>query len=240
MPYSTVPRHPANLRNQNYPGNHKKNKGHYRFVRRLIILVLAVTLGLIIKTSLTHTSVAKVKGNTDSSSRISESTHSKVSAAPSGEKVQNNTVTNPLIVNECNKNTISQVVIVSISQRHLWACNFQTLKYNSPVVTGMEFLAADLTPTGTYTILDKQTNIDLIGSDSTGSWNDPVSYWMGFLTDQYGQYGFHDATWRPNSAFGNVSPNSTNASHGCVELPLATAKWLYAWVQVGTQVQINS
>ncbi|MHB1864565.1 MAG: L,D-transpeptidase [Candidatus Saccharimonadales bacterium] len=140
----------------------------------------------------------------------------------------------------CSGNDLNQLILVSISQRHLWACEYTTVAYSSPVVTGMSFLAADLTPTGTYHIDSKQTNIHLIGHDSTGSWNDFVYYWMQFLVNQYGAYGFHDATWRPANAFGNISPDSTNASHGCVELPLATAQWLYNWSQIGTTVTIES
>ncbi len=142
--------------------------------------------------------------------------------------------------NNCAGNTLSQLILVSISQRHLWACEYTTEVYNSPVVTGMSYLAADLTPIGTYHIYAKQTNRYLVGTDSTGHWNDFVHYWMPFLYNQYGAYGLHDATWRPANAFGNISPNSPNASHGCVELPLATAKWLYNWDHVGTTVTIES
>lgn len=140
----------------------------------------------------------------------------------------------------CAANTLSKAVIVSIGQRHLWACAKTSEQYDSSVITGMAKLAADRTPTGTYHIYGKQTNLSLKGSDSTGSWNDPVSYWMPFLDNQYGAYGFHDATWRKPSAFGSISPDSSDASHGCVELPLATAKWLYAWTSVGTTVIIKS
>ncbi|HVV26213.1 MAG TPA: L,D-transpeptidase [Candidatus Saccharimonadales bacterium] len=141
---------------------------------------------------------------------------------------------------ECNGNSLDKQIIVSISARHLWACDYHKVVYNTPVVTGMEFLAADLTPPGTYKIYAKQTNVTLTGQDSTGKWSDPVYYWMPFLTNQYGAYGFHDATWRPNNAFGNIDPNSKDASHGCVELPLSASKWLYNWAQVGTQVTIKS
>jgi lipoprotein-anchoring transpeptidase ErfK/SrfK len=63
---------------------------------------------------------------------------------------------------------------------------------------------------------------------------------MPFLNNQHGTYGFHDATWRPDNEFGTVSPDSSEASHGCVELPLATSAWLYAWAPVGTTVTIQS
>ncbi len=139
----------------------------------------------------------------------------------------------------CSSNTIDKAVIISISKRHLWGCEQTSSVYDSPVVTGMENIAADLTPTGTYHIYGKQTNLYLKGSDSTGSWNDYVSYWMPFLHNQYGTYGFHDATWRADGDFGNIDPYSDKGSHGCVELPLATAEWLYSWASIGTTVIIQ-
>lgn len=141
-------------------------------------------------------------------------------------------------VNRCANNTLPQLVLVSINQRHLWVCNASNQLYDSPVVTGISYLAADNTPVGTFQILNKDRNLTLTGTDTTGHWSDPVSYWMHFLTNQYGQYGLHDATWRPPYAFGNISPNSSQASHGCVELPLSTAQWLYNWINVGATVKI--
>ena len=138
----------------------------------------------------------------------------------------------------CSPNSLNQLIIVSISQQHMWVCSAYNQIYDSAVVTGMENFPADLTPTGTYKIASKQTNLFLNGSDSTGSWHDYVNYWMPFLTNQYGIYGFHDATWRAASDFGNIDPSSNNASHGCVELPLSAAKWLYGWVSEGTTVSI--
>jgi lipoprotein-anchoring transpeptidase ErfK/SrfK len=151
------------------------------------------------------------------------------------------TKTAPVIATSvCDSNNLSQLILVSISQRHLWACDGKTVVYDSSVITGMSFLAADLTPTGTYHVYAKETNLYLKGCDSTGCWNDYVNYWMPFLDNQYGEYGFHDATWRTANEFGNISPNSTSASHGCVEMPLAAAKWLYGWAVIGTTVQIEA
>lgn len=44
----------------------------------------------------------------------------------------------------------------------------------------------------------------------------------------YQGYAFHGAYWHNN--FG------VRASHGCVNLPLAAAEWLYNFAEVGTQV----
>ena len=133
-----------------------------------------------------------------------------------------------------------KTIIVSITQRHLWACAEGKRAYDSPVVTGYMGDPSNLTPVGTYKIYAKQTDQYLTGTDDLGSWNDYVHYWMPFLDNQYGAYGFHDATWRSDSAFGNIDPNSKDASHGCVELPLATAKWLYDWSSVGTTVIVRA
>jgi lipoprotein-anchoring transpeptidase ErfK/SrfK len=164
----------------------------------------------------------------------------KTAKAKASTTTKTTTTTASTPPNACAGNTLPQLALVSISQRHMWACDGTTLEYDSPVVTGMENLAADLTPVGTYHIYGKETNLYLKGCDSTGCWNDYVNYWMPWLDNQYGQYGFHDATWRPANAFGNINPDSSDASHGCVELPLATAKWLYNWAQIGTTVTIES
>jgi hypothetical protein len=144
----------------------------------------------------------------------------------------------PTPINYCGSNTLDKLALVSVSKRHMWACEGTQTMYDSPVITGMEFLAADLTPRGTYHVYSKTTDTRLRGSDSTGSWDRAVYYWMPFLHNQYGTYGFHDATWRPDSDFGNIDPNTSDASHGCVELPLAATKWLYEWAPNGTTVTV--
>lgn len=147
--------------------------------------------------------------------------------------------TKPLAPNECATNTNPKVIIVSLDQQHLWACNFNQVAYSSPVVTGYTGIPADVTPTGTFSIESKQTNLILRGSDGISTWADPVSYWMQFLYNKYGAFGFHDATWRKPNQFGHINTSTTNASKGCVECPLATAKWLYSWVAIGTKVTIQ-
>jgi hypothetical protein len=141
--------------------------------------------------------------------------------------------------NYCAGNSQDKLLLVSISQRHMWACEQHKTVHDAPVITGMSAYAATVTPTGTYHIYGKQKDTILTGSDDAGSWRDPVSYWMPFLDNQHGTYGFHDATWRPDNEFGNVSPTASNASHGCVELPLSDAAWIYAWAPTGTTVTVQ-
>ncbi|HEY4963244.1 MAG TPA: L,D-transpeptidase [Candidatus Saccharimonadales bacterium] len=238
--------------NQRRTGYHSVQSRPSKSKKRLLfkVLILLVVVGGLVfgymlhktseDTNVSSVAIVSTKAptqntKTDAASTAKPATPSVASTTGSNTANSAQSSTNP-----CSTNTLSQLLLVSISERHLWACQGTTSVYDSPVITGMDFLAADLTPPGTYHIYSKQTDQVLKGSDSTGSWDDPVSYWMPFLENQYGIYGFHDATWRPDNAFGNVSPNSPNASHGCVETPLATAKWIYNWTSVGTTVTIVS
>jgi len=193
-----------------------------------LLVALVVIVGLV--------AVNKLPSRADRSA-VSHASSSTAAASTSSPK-KSSAVASSSSTTACAGNTLDQLIIVSISKQHLWACNGASSVYDSPVVTGQENLAADLTPTGTYHIYAKQTDLYLNGQDSTGAWHDYVYYWEPFLSNQYGQYGFHDATWRPSSAFGNINPYSSDGSHGCVEMPLAAAKWLYDWSYVGTTVTI--
>ncbi|HET9850588.1 MAG TPA: L,D-transpeptidase [Candidatus Saccharimonadales bacterium] len=156
------------------------------------------------------------------------------------------------LASHCKLNTSDKEIVVSISKQHLWACAGPTTAYDSAVITGMQMYPSELTPVGTYHIYSKLTDQTLSGSDFTGHWSDYVNYWMPFLDNQYGTYGFHDLTQasngtngRADSDFGHVDINAPftaakHGSHGCVELPLATAKWLYNWSSVGTTVVVQS
>ena len=44
-------------------------------------------------------------------------------------------------------------------------------------------------------------------------------------------YGLHGVTWHGN--FGHPT------SHGCVNLPMEEAEWLFNWADVGTLVNIH-
>lgn len=151
------------------------------------------------------------------------------------KKSTNNNITSAA---KCDNHSKSKLVIVSISARELWACSMNKLSYKSPVITGYIKNPDNLTPVGVYYIQSKQTDQVLTGSDKLGSWKDKVKYWMPFLYNQYGAYGLHDAQWRNPNEFGNTSPYSEKASHGCVELPLQTATFIYNWVNIGTEVDI--
>ncbi len=60
-----------------------------------------------------------------------------------------------------------------------------------------------------------------------------VSYWMPF--DQ--SIGFHDATWRSDEEFGGTNYIG-NGSHGCVNLRLSSAEFIYNNIQKDTPIII--
>ena len=87
------------------------------------------------------------------------------------------------------------------------------------------------TPEGVYKIWYKEMNKTLRGSLSTGeSWATPVTYWNNIST--FG-IGLHDATWHPY--FGG-SRYVEGGSHGCINMPLEAAKYVYENVEIGTPV----
>lgn len=167
-------------------------------------------------------------------------------SAPEAVQQATNTVESPkktmplaaVPVNRCAGNELPQFVVISITERHLWACEGTKQVRDYPVITGMQKIPENATPPGTYEIYAKQRDTVLSGTASTGSWSEPVSYWMPFLDNNFGTYGFHDASWRKTAEFGNTDPNSEKGSHGCVQLGVANTKWLYEWAEVGTTVSI--
>lgn len=114
---------------------------------------------------------------------------------------------------------------VSISKQKLWYYKYGKVQYTSPIVTGQKYVHD--TPTGTFKIRGKAREIYLIGPD----YKSFVNYWMPI----YGDIGLHDATWR--WTFGG-DIYTYNGSHGCINLPFKTAKYIYNNVPTGTMVKV--
>ncbi len=128
----------------------------------------------------------------------------------------------------------AQYIEINLTSQHLWAYQDNKLVYDSPVTSGATG-AGFPTVTGMFSILAKQTDRHLVGYQYGPAYNYDVfvQYWMQF----YEGYGLHDASWR-NGNFGGQDYYH-DGSHGCVNLPLATAAWLYNWSSVGTPVWVH-
>ena len=126
---------------------------------------------------------------------------------------------------------VGTYVFVSISKQHLTYFKDSKAVMDCPVVTGNT--NGHSTPKGTFRLNNKARNIVLKGTEDNGDeYESFVSYWMPFLG---ASYGMHDATWR--STFGgNIYQGG--GSHGCVNMPKASAAKLYKMIEVGTPVLI--
>lgn len=101
-----------------------------------------------------------------------------------------------------------------------------------PVVTGNTYNGHS-TPRGTFHLNYKSRNITLKGTEDNGDeYESFVSYWMAFIGSSY---GLHDATWRGRFG-GNIYQGA--GSHGCVNMPYASAAELYEMIEPGTPVLI--
>ncbi|OUO89526.1 hypothetical protein B5F40_10480 [Gordonibacter sp. An230] len=105
------------------------------------------------------------------------------------------------------------------------------LAWEAPCVTGTPNGSHD-TPTGVYWLNRKQSPSKLEGTNLDGSkYVSTVRYWMPFVGNVI---GLHDAYWQP--AFGGSLYRNGAGSHGCVNLPVASAESLYGIIQEGDVV----
>ncbi len=84
------------------------------------------------------------------------------------------------------------------------------------------------TPPGLFFVnskIDKQTMAGVLGGEY---YNVPDVPYVMYFTDR--GHALHGTYWHDN--FG------TPMSHGCVNLPLGVAEWLYGWAPVGMAVLI--
>ncbi|WP_375490292.1 L,D-transpeptidase [uncultured Jatrophihabitans sp.] len=139
--------------------------------------------------------------------------------------------TKALVPAACASNRRAKLVLVDVSQQHLWLCQGARSTFDSPVTSGAVDLPYDSTPTGTFEVQQKDRNrtLTLLGGQQYR-----VKYWIPF---QGPLFGFHDAGWQ-KMPFGSQKYR-TKGSHGCVHLPLATIAHLYHWADVGTPVRIR-
>lgn len=110
-----------------------------------------------------------------------------------------------------------------------------TLIWESDIVSGAR--GVHDSPTGVYTLNNKQSPTVLIGemtSDGTPEYESKVTYWMPFKGNSV---GLHDASWQ--SAFGGQRYASGFGSHGCINLPIGAAGELYGMIEPGDVVVVH-
>jgi lipoprotein-anchoring transpeptidase ErfK/SrfK len=110
---------------------------------------------------------------------------------------------------------------VDLTNQRVYAYEGDTV-VNSFIVSTGTWLTP--TVTGQFNVYVKYRSNKMSGP---GYYLPDVPYIMYF----YGSYGLHGTYWHNN--FG------TPMSHGCVNLPIDDAGWLYNWASVGTVVNVH-
>ncbi len=121
--------------------------------------------------------------------------------------------------------TTEKLITVDIGKQRLYAWENGQVLMNTAVSTGMYY-----TPTvkGSFSIYKK---IPL--QDMRGYFPPYEPYYIKNVPSVmyfYGAYAIHGTHW--HSKFG------WRASHGCVNVPVTQAQWLYSWADQGTRVEI--
>lgn len=122
-------------------------------------------------------------------------------------------------------------VQVDLGGQHVYMVKDGTVVWDAPCVTGN--VSKDYTtPAGIYSLTYKEKDRILRGKkldNGKYEYESHVDYWMPFN----GGIGLHDASWR--SKFGGTI-YQTSGSHGCVNLPPASAATLYDLLYKGIPV----
>lgn len=116
-------------------------------------------------------------------------------------------------------------IVVSLGRQQMWAYEGGTVVLSSLVSTGK---AGFETPPGMFQILVKKEIEDMEGLIGGEYYDVPQVPDVMYFTDV--GHAFHGAYW--HNDFG--APRS----HGCINLPLDVALWLYDWTAMGTTVLV--
>ncbi|MCS7289611.1 MAG: L,D-transpeptidase [Roseiflexus sp.] len=118
-------------------------------------------------------------------------------------------------------------IVVNLSKQWLYAYEDDRLVFDAPVATGRDGMN---TPTGTFQIYAKLPMQTMDGVTDGKYWVVPnVPHVMYF----YGGVALHGTYWH------NLFGTGARPSHGCVNLPVKSAAWLYEWAPIGTPVHVT-
>ena len=119
----------------------------------------------------------------------------------------------------------NKYIEISIQDQHLWVWDNNDVLFDCDVVTGKNGMS---TPCGAFDIMEKTQNEHMKGSYGTAF----AEYWLRLTNSGI---GIHAANWR-GSFGGTIYKNS--GSHGCINVSVASSKWLYENVERKTPTVI--
>jgi lipoprotein-anchoring transpeptidase ErfK/SrfK len=116
---------------------------------------------------------------------------------------------------------------VNLSDQWLYAYEGDTLVFDAPVATGRDGMN---TPAGSFSIYAKLKVQTMRGVDNGVPWVVPNVPDVMYI---HGGVALHGTYWH------NLFGTGARPSHGCVNLPLKSATWLYNWAPIGTPVRVT-
>jgi len=122
-----------------------------------------------------------------------------------------------------------KLIVVDISEQHLYAYESETLVFSFIASTGM----GNSTRIGTFSVLDKIPNA------YGANWNIWMPDWLGIYWSGYLENGIHALPILPGGVRLWAGYLGTPISYGCVVLGVEEARSLYNWADVGTLVVIQ-
>ncbi len=118
-------------------------------------------------------------------------------------------------------------VDVDLSQQRLTAYEGDIPVFSAAVATGKDGFN---TPVGTFAIYEKHPMQTMVGNAQGEEWTVPNIPWVQYIV---GGVAFHGTYWHDRWGTG------VRMSHGCVNLNIDDAQWLYEWADIGTPVTIH-
>jgi hypothetical protein len=116
---------------------------------------------------------------------------------------------------------------VDLSRQVLSAYEGDTLVFSAPVATGRDGFN---TPAGSFAVYAKYPMQTMQGSAGGESWYVPEIPWVQYIV---GGVALHGTYWH------DLWGTGVRMSHGCINLNIDDAQWLYEWADVGTQVEVH-
>jgi hypothetical protein len=116
---------------------------------------------------------------------------------------------------------------VNLSQQWLTAYEDNLPVFRAPVATGKDGFN---TPVGSFAIYLKLPMQTMVGSGGGETWEVPNIPWVQYVV---GGVALHGTYW--HDAWGS----GARMSHGCINLNIDDAQWMYEWADIGTSVEIS-
>jgi lipoprotein-anchoring transpeptidase ErfK/SrfK len=118
-------------------------------------------------------------------------------------------------------------ILIDLSKQWLYAYQNDEVVFDAPIATGRDGME---TPAGNFAVYAKTKSQTMRGVTDGAGWVVPNVPNVMYIN---GDVALHGTYWH------NLFGTGVRVSHGCVNLPLDSAAWLYDWSPIGTPVRVT-